>query len=151
LAEGKKAVTVHVNKAEGALDSPGADRWVDVVLTRQLANDAAVNDVVVQKARVLAVDRGADFARGERASTDAVTLEVDTEDAQKLLLASRFGTLSLILRASGDHSVHEARQVGVSDLIKAAPTPEPDDDRFTLVRINRPGTGPTVHRVPKER
>jgi len=43
----------------------------------------------------------------------------------------------------------DARPVNVSDPIKAAR--EPDDDRFASVRINRPGTGSSVHRVPRER
>lgn len=50
-----------------------------------------------------------------------------------------------------DGSLRDARPVSVSDLIKAAPTPAPDDDSFTSVRINRAGSGPSVHRVPRER
>ncbi len=150
-AEGKSAVTIPIGKSESAFDASAADRRVDVVLTRQPADGVAVNDVVVQNARVLAVDRSADIEGGEHASTNAVTLEVDTEDAQKLILATKIGALSLIQRESGDRSVHEARPVSISDLIKDAPPPEQDDGRFTLVRINRPGAEPTVHRVPKER
>jgi Flp pilus assembly protein CpaB len=157
-AAGKNAVTIRIGKTEGAIDAALADRWVDVVMTRQLAEGHAVSDVVVQNAHVLALDRGADGAGGEPASANAVTLEVDPEDAPKLILANRVGTLSLIERASGDRSVHDVRPIGVADLIKAAPplasAPPPaakqDDARFVSIRVNRGGE-PTVHRVPRER
>jgi hypothetical protein len=149
LAEGKKAVTIRVAKSDSTIDVTSPDHWVDVVLTRWLESTLAVNDVVVQNARVLAIDR-TDAGRDEAAGFNAVTLEVDTVDAQKLLLAPTIGALSLILRGTDDRSQEAARQVSKSDLVKAEPAPD-QDSGFTVVRINRPGAEPSIHRVPKER
>jgi pilus assembly protein CpaB len=94
---GMKAVTVRVNDVEGVggFVLPG-DR-VDVVLTRQFDKGAAT-EVVLQNARVLAVDQSADARAAKVAVAKAVTLEVDTTGAQKISLAASVGTLSLMLR-----------------------------------------------------
>ena len=57
---GMKAVTIRVNDVDGVggFVLPG-DR-VDVVLTRQIDKNAASNELVLQNARVLAVDQSAD-------------------------------------------------------------------------------------------
>ena len=60
VGEGMKAVSVRVNDVEGVggFVLPG-DR-VDVVLTRQMDKGNATTEVVLQNARVLAVDQSAD-------------------------------------------------------------------------------------------
>lgn len=113
-AEGKKAVVVRVSNGFSAIDFAQPDRWVDVILTRQLETHSIFNDVIVQNARILAVDADADGHA--RPMARSVTLEVDLISAQKLLLASQIGLLSLILRRPGDDSTESVRQVAVEDL-----------------------------------
>lgn len=137
LAEGKKAVAVRVSNGLAALDFAQPDRWVDVVLTRQVLNrqvltpqvltpqvenSSAVNDVIVQNARILVVDVDGDIS--DRSMARLITLEVDMVDAQKLLLASQIGTLSLMLRRPGDLPASDARQVDIADLTTET-TPPP--------------------------
>jgi pilus assembly protein CpaB len=127
LAEGKKAVAVRVSNGLAALDFAQPDRWVDVVLTRQVLtrqveNSSVVNDVIVQNERILVVDVDGDGS--DRSMARSITLEVDMVDAQKLLLASQIGTLSLMLRRPGDLPASDARQVDIADLTTVT-TPPP--------------------------
>ena len=97
-----KAVTIRVNDVEGVggFVLPG-DR-VDVVLTRQVDKGSATTDVVLQNTRVLAIDQIADERADKPAVAKAVTLEVDTVDAQKICAGASVGTLSLMLRKAGE-------------------------------------------------
>lgn len=118
VGEGMKAVTVRVNDVEGVggFVLPG-DR-VDVVLTRQIDKGNATTEVVLQNARVLAVDQSADERSSKPAVAKAVTLEVDTVAAQKVWLAASVGNLSLLLRKAGENASERTRRVTLDDLSK---------------------------------
>jgi Flp pilus assembly protein RcpC/CpaB len=118
-AEGKKAVVVRISNGLNAIDFARPGRWVDVVLTRQVEPNSIINDVIVQNARILAVD--ADAESGDRSMARSVTLEVDLVDAQKLLLATQVGFLSVILSRPGDRP-QDVRQVDIDDLTTNAGT-----------------------------
>ncbi len=153
LHDGMKAVTVRVNDVAGVAGFVLPGDRVDVVLTRQLDKDTATNDVIIQKARVLAIDQLAD-ARTEKPSVvKAVTLEVDETDAQKLALASAVGTLSLLLRKAGEVAAAPPQRVTLRDLSAAAPNA---DARFVTVEVLRPNKGEPgfkrdEYRVPVQR
>src|ERR1700681_2862360 len=85
---GMKAVTIRVNDVEGVggFVLPG-DR-VDVVLTRQLDKGSATTEVVLQNAKVLAVDQISDERSAKAAVAKSITLEVSTIGAKKEGLAS---------------------------------------------------------------
>ena len=102
LGDGMKAVTIRVNDVEGVAGFVLPGDHVDVVLTRQLQKGRASNDVVLQNVKVLAIDQTADERTEKPSVVKAVTLEVDTVDAQKLALARTVGTLSLLLRKAGE-------------------------------------------------
>jgi pilus assembly protein CpaB len=119
LQEGMKAVTIRVNDVEGVAGFVFPGDHVDVVLTRQTDKENATNDVVIENARVLAVDQSADAMSLKPSVVKAVTLEVEVADAQKLSLASQVGTLSLLLRKAGEMSADNSRRVTLSDLSKA--------------------------------
>ena len=119
LDPGKRAVTVRVDDVRGVAGfiQPG-DR-VDVVLIRtdaELRNGESFSDVILQSAKVLAIDQ----ITGERAETatiaKAVTLEVSADDAQKILLATNVGKLSLILRQPDEAKTETVRRVTEVDL-----------------------------------
>jgi pilus assembly protein CpaB len=116
LRDGLKAVTVRVNDVEGVggFVLPG-DR-VDVTLTRQIDKNAASTEVVLQNARVLAIDQIADERTDKPAVVKAVTLEVDLIGAQKLQLSASVGTLSLMLRKAGEANAEYTRRITLSDL-----------------------------------
>jgi pilus assembly protein CpaB len=113
---GMKAVTIRVNDVEGVggFVLPG-DR-VDVALTRQIDKTSATTEVVLQGAKVLAVDQSADERATKASVPKSVTLEVDTLEAQKLSLAATVGNLSLLLRQAGDTSDVKTRKITLKDL-----------------------------------
>ena len=119
LGEGMKAVTIRVNDVEGVAGFVLPGDHVDIVLTRQIDKENATNDVVIENARVLAIDQSADSLSFKPSVVKAVTLEVDVADAQKLALASSVGTLSLLLRKAGEMSAANTRRVTLSDLGRA--------------------------------
>lgn len=116
LRDGLKAVTVRVNDVDGVggFVLPG-DR-VDVALTRQIDKGNATTDVVLQNARVLAIDQIADERLEKPAVVKAVTLEVDAVGAQKLSLSSSVGSLSLMLRKAGESAIEYTRRITLNDL-----------------------------------
>lgn len=116
IGEGMKAVTIRVNDVEGVGGWVLPGDHVDVVLTRQSDKIAAMNDVVLQNARVLAIDQVADERADKPSVAKAVTLEVETAAAQKLSLAASVGTLSLVLRKAGEAGTEYTRRITVSDL-----------------------------------
>ncbi len=136
VGDGMKAVTIRVNDVEGVggFVLPG-DR-VDVVLTRQLDKGAATTEVVLQNARVLAVDQSADERTAKPAVAKAVTLEVDMVGAQKVWLAASVGSLSLLLRKAGEVTAERTRKVTLGDL-SAPEAPAGHDTNVTTISVTR--------------
>ncbi|MBM3527852.1 MAG: Flp pilus assembly protein CpaB [Alphaproteobacteria bacterium] len=123
LRDGLKAVTIRVNDVDGVggFVLPG-DR-VDVALTRQTDKTNATSDVVLQNARVLAIDQVADERTEKPTVVKAVTLEVDAIGAQKLSLSASVGSLSLMLRKAGEASSEFTRRLTLNDLgVTSTPT-----------------------------
>lgn len=139
VGDGMKAVSVRVNDVEGVggFVLPG-DR-VDVVLTRQIEKGNATTEVVLQNARVLAVDQSADDRASKAAVAKAVTLEVDTLGAQKIWLAASVGSLSLLLRKAGELSSEATRRVTLDDLSKPDQVTPKKNSAVTSVSVRRGG------------
>jgi pilus assembly protein CpaB len=148
VRDGMKAVTIRVNDVDGVggFVLPG-DR-VDVVLTRQVDKNAASNDLVLQNARVLAVDQVADERADKPTVAKAVTLEVDMVGAQKLSLASSVGSLSLMLRKAGEAAAAKSRRVTLEDLNTTEVMPAEDTAMRTIV-VRRNGVAKEIS-VPIE-
>jgi pilus assembly protein CpaB len=142
-----KAVTIRVNDVEGVAGFVLPGDHVDVLLTRAGEKNAAVNDVVIQDVRVLAVDQLADERAEKPAIVKAVTLEVDPVQGQKVALASTVGTLSLLLRKAGEAAEGNTRRVTVRDLTTAPA----QDSHFVTVGVTRPSRGDHIeYTVPVE-
>jgi pilus assembly protein CpaB len=116
VRKGMKAVTVRVNDVEGVGGFVLPGDHVDVVLTRQIDKGSATTQVVLQDARVLAVDQSADERTDKAKVAKSVTLEVNTVQAQKLWLAASVGNLSLLLRKAGETAETHTRKVTLDDL-----------------------------------
>jgi pilus assembly protein CpaB len=144
VAEGMKAVTIRVNDVEGVggFVLPG-DR-VDVVLTRQTEKDKASTEIVLQNTRVLAVDQSADTSSDKPTVAKAVTLEVSTDQAQRVWLASSVGNLSLLLRKAGETAAVSTKRITLSDLDGQGPA---DDTRRVVVTR---GLNKQEYKVPME-
>jgi pilus assembly protein CpaB len=122
LRDGLKAFTVRVNDVDGVAGFVLPGDRVDVALTRQVDKTAATTDIVLQNARVLAVDQIADERTDKPSVVKAVTLEVNAMGAQKLSLAASVGSLSLMLRKAGEVNSEYARRITLADL-ESATTP----------------------------
>lgn len=146
VRDGMKAVTVRVNDVEGVggFVLPG-DR-VDVVLTRQVDKGAGSTEVVLQNARVLAVDQSADERAAKAQVAKAVTLEVDTVGAQKIWLAASVGSLSLLLRKAGETTSERTRKVTLGDL-STPDAPVGRDTSVTTISVTR-ASGKQEYTVP---
>lgn len=122
IEKGMKAVTIRVNDVLGVAGFVLPGDRVDIVLTRtQSANGSTkrkktFNDVILQNIRVLGIDQIADDRTEQPSVAKAVTLEVSTTDAQRLALASAVGTMSLVLRSSGNTAPSVTRRIGLEDL-----------------------------------
>jgi pilus assembly protein CpaB len=144
IQPGLKAVTVRVNDVEGVGGFVLPGDHVDVLMTRQPGN----TDVVLQNAKVLAVDQLADDSSDKPTVVRAVTLEVETVAAQKLSLAASLGSLTLALRKAGEADVEGTRRVTVGDLsVPEAVRGEPK--QYSVVVVTRGGQ-PKEYNVSRE-
>ena len=100
IEKGMRAVTIRVNDVSGAggFILPG-DR-VDVLLTVQPGDGRLdmITDVILRDVRVLAMDQVLSENQEGALVARAATVEVESEDAQRIALASSVGSLSLALR-----------------------------------------------------
>jgi pilus assembly protein CpaB len=147
LSDGMKAVTIRVNDVEGVAGFVLPGDRVDILLTRTGEKNNAVNDVVIQDVRVLAVDQLADQKAEKPSVVKAVTIEVDPTEGQKVALAATVGTLSLLLRKAGEAAGRDTRRVTTRDLM-TAPAQE---SHFVTIGVMRPSRGERVeYTVPVE-
>ena len=147
LRDGMKAVTIRVNDVEGVAGFVLPGDRVDILLTRTGEKNNAVNDVVIQDVRVLAVDQLADQKADKPSVVKAVTIEVDPTEGQKVALAATVGTLSLLLRKAGEATGRDTRRVTTRDLM-TAPAQE---SHFVTIGVMRPSKGERVeYTVPVE-
>lgn len=141
LGKGMRAVTLAVDPVSGVAGFilPG-DR-VDVVLTHAIGqrgaegnSAAAAAEVVLPDVRVLAVNNRKTTQPSGNTSLNAgavpmmdevasnITLEISQQDAKRLRLAEKNGTLSLALRSLEDRGEQEAgAPVSLSDITQVKP------------------------------
>jgi pilus assembly protein CpaB len=120
LEDGKRAVTIRVDDVRGVAGFVlPADR-VDVVIirteTRMSGTTETYSDVLIEDVKVLAVDQLSNERSEQPMVAKAVTLEVTTEQAQKITLAANIGKLSLVLRQAGETSPSMARRISEKEL-----------------------------------
>ncbi len=147
LDPGMTAVTVRVNDVEGVAGFILPGDHVDVLLTRQGEKNSAGTNVVIQDAKVLAIDQLADEKADKPSVVKAVTLEVKVTDGERVALAGTVGTLSLLLRKAGDAADDDSRLVTTADLGK----PAKKKSDFVTIAVNRPWKNERVeYSVPVE-
>ncbi|WP_458094597.1 Flp pilus assembly protein CpaB [Roseomonas sp. WA12] len=110
LRSGHRAISVGVDVVTGTAGLIWPGDQVDVILTQELTAGEAplgrrvIGETVLSDLRVIAVDQqltqgtaGAETAQGRVART--VTLEVTSEQAERVAVASRLGRIALTVRA----------------------------------------------------
>lgn len=131
LAKGQRALAIPVDVTSSLAGQIKSSDHVDVVASTARGSGAvAVTRTILEDLLVIATDAdggaaGAARTTGGRGVT-SVTLAVDVHQAELLLHAMRFSTMSLVLRSPSDtERQREARTVTFSDLFgPALPNPE---------------------------
>jgi len=123
LSPGMRAVAISVDASSSTAGLIQPGDYVDVLLAQNVAGDTTgrnvVGETVLQNVRVIAVDQWF-AAEGKPASGAApitavesrvpktITLEVDEENAKRLLVATQLGKVTLAMRAlEGAYAVPE--------------------------------------------
>jgi pilus assembly protein CpaB len=125
VARGMRAVSISINDVSGVAGFILPGDHVDVMLTRQIVNggpEPLATDVILQNITVLGIDQLTDQERDKPQVARTVTVEVTTEQAQKLALAQQAGTLGLALRNAETLDQQPASRVKIPDLYG---TPKP--------------------------
>ena len=123
VREGMRAVTVRVDDVRGVAGFILPGDFVDVVLIQAEVGTIkrdSYSEILLQHVRVLAIDQLANEKQEHPTVAKAVTLEVTPDQAQKILLASNIGKLSLILRQPGEVGVEPSHRVTEADLSPGA-------------------------------
>src|SRR6516225_6115967 len=125
LEEGKRAVTVRVDDVRGVAGFILPGDFVDVVLIGEDPGSQreGYSDILLHHVKVLAIDQLVNERQDHPTVAKAVTLEVTQEQAQRILLASNIGKLSLILRQPGDGKADGDKRVTERDLGRNQPRP----------------------------
>jgi len=154
IAAGLKAVTIRVTDVLGVAGFVLPGDRVDVLYTKA---DPGVDkkqftEVLLQNVRVLAVDQLADDRSEKPAVVKAVTLEVKTQDTQKLALAGTVGSLSLALRPAGTAATVATQRISPEDLssLPAPAAPRSEPSTTGLVGVRRGLGDATLYTVPMD-
>jgi len=102
VPQGHRAVTVAVNEVAGVAGFISPNSRVDVVLTSPLPGDKDKDDniskVILQNVPVLATGQVTEQKDGKPTVVPTVTLDLIPDDAEKLIVGAKKGSLQLLLR-----------------------------------------------------
>jgi pilus assembly protein CpaB len=152
LDKGMRAVALNVNaeKIAGGFVLPHTH--VDIVSVISGNNGETTSKIILQKILVLAVDQSANRPDDKQAVVaSTVTVQVTPEQAQRLALAQKLGTISLILRAFDDDQSVTTKAATSTNILQESSDGKSDD---TLVMDGDsggkrpPSWGPKVPDVP---
>jgi len=123
LEEGRRAFTISIDAVSGVAGFVAPGDRVDVLMTRKTQRGLE-SVVILENVRVIAVDQKTDDETNRARVGRTATVDVTSEDAQKLALAQQLGRLSLTLRGYQSDGIVEAprpagkpRKVDVRDLL----------------------------------
>jgi|AmaraimetFIIA100_FD_contig_121_293410_length_2160_multi_8_in_0_out_0_2 pilus assembly protein CpaB len=130
LEEGKRAVTVRVDDVRGVAGFVLPGDFVDIVMIADelSSKHQSYSDILLEHVKVLAIDQIASEGEEKPKVAQAVTLEVTKEQAQKILLATNIGKLSLLLGRPIESVRDQNRRIGEQDIgrtIPQRPAPPP--------------------------
>jgi pilus assembly protein CpaB len=141
ITYGMRAMTIRVNDVLGVAGFVLPGDRVDILLTREIVKDQPITDILLQNVKVLGIDQRSEQQNNKPDVVKAVTIEVTTEQAQKITLAARVGTLSLALRDVSNVELAPVKPVSIKDLgISEAigtvePKPEDKKNQTPVVKV----------------
>ena len=133
LTPGTRAVSIAVDLVSGAAGLIWPGDFVDLILTQTLddpnlaVGKRVVAETVMRNVRVIAIDQqlaqGITGANGEAAPARTVTIEVSSEHAEHVQVATKLGRLSLVVRSSetGPEIVRRPGGTYAADVSNALP------------------------------
>ena len=103
IPEGMRAYTVPINSLEGVAGFVRPGDTADIMLTRQMPGGGAeeldqIAEIILERVQILAIDQVADEMATAPQVGGVATVLVTLDEAQKLSIARRLGTLSMVLR-----------------------------------------------------
>src|SRR5262249_33859902 len=125
LEEGKRAVTVRVDDVRGVAGFVLPGDFVDIVMIADELSSKrqSYSDILLEHVKVLAIDQIASEGEEKPKVAQAVTLQVTKEQAQKILLATNIGKLSLLLGRPIESGRDANRRIGERDIGRTMPEP----------------------------
>ncbi len=128
IEKGKRAVTVAVDDVRGVAGFIFPGDFVDVALTRidNSNGPQSFSEVILQHVKVLAIDQMAGQRQERPTVAKAVTVEVDPEQALRILLAANIGKLSLILRQPTEVAMAPGGKITDRDLFGSEEAQAPE-------------------------
>jgi len=123
-------VTVRVDDVRGVAGFVLPGDFVDIVMIADELSSKrqSYSDILLEHVKVLAIDQIASEGEEKPKVAQAVTLEVTKEQAQKILLATNIGKLSLLLGRPIESGRDANRRIGERDIgrtIPERPVPPP--------------------------
>jgi pilus assembly protein CpaB len=125
LEDGKRAVTVRVDDVRGVAGFVLPGDFVDIIMIAEEPSSKrqSYSDILLEHVKVLAIDQIASEGEEKPKVAQAVTLEVTKEQAQKILLATNIGKLSLLLGRPIESGRDSNRRIGERDIGRMIPEP----------------------------
>jgi pilus assembly protein CpaB len=140
IPDGMRAVSVRSDEIVGVAGFLLPGTHVDVLMTyHSVASPEPQTLTVLQDVVVLAAGQQTQPQPGAKAvSVNVVTLLLDPEDAEKLVLATSLGVIHFVLRSGGDKEQALTPPVGLDQLAGAIPPPPGPAVVPTAVKPLRP-------------
>ena len=121
IPKGSRAMTVKVDDVVGASGFIKPGSFVDIVviivpMSQAGATQGPISNIVLQNIKVLASGATIDSSENQRQPSEvqAVTLQVTSEQAEKLVLAANQGKLQLVLRKNSDQEDTQSKGSPIS-------------------------------------
>lgn len=146
IPQGMRATSVRSNEVVGVAGFLYPGSHVDVLATLTLSGSAgSVTQTILQDVQVLTAGEEIEpDPQGKPQAVNVVTLLLDSEDSQKLLLASAQGSIQFVLRNSADRTKAPVDPTSLSQLLPApAQAPAISDKASAPVRAASPAENET--------
>jgi pilus assembly protein CpaB len=136
IPAGMRATSVRSNEVVGVAGFLFPGSHVDVLGTFNLpGNPSPVTQTILQNVEVLTAGTQIEpDPQGKPQAVNVVTLLLDSEDSQKLLLASTQGTIQFVLRSGADQQKVNATPTRLDHLVALAKPPDPPAPKETRRR-----------------
>ncbi len=116
ISKTMRAVTIRVNDVLGVAGFVLPGDHVDILLTHSKNKSRPYTNIMLQNIKVLGIDQDANQQNDKPKLVRAVTVEVTPQQAQKLALAPKVGSMSLALRNTVNVAATRSRVIDVADL-----------------------------------